>query len=283
MSTPGLLDRIRSLEASLSPAERRVAQVALHDPRGFATQPIGRLAERAGVSKPTVLRFCRSLGFAGLPPFKHELAAQLPGGLPYVHRALDAADHPHDVVSKLIDAALAAISEFRASVSAAAVMAAAERIGHARRIECFGVGNSGIVAQDAQHKLFQLGLNAHASCDPHVQVMAATQLGAGDCVLAISNSGRSRDVLEALAIASAQGAATIAITASGTPLAQAAQILLAVDHREDPQRFSPMLARLLHLLVIDLLTTAVALQRGPDAQTTLAEIKQQLGRLQQGS
>ena len=135
-----------------------------------------------------------------------------------------------------------------------------------QRIEFHGVGNSGIVAMDAQHKFFRLGVNAAAVSDAHVQVMSATMLKPGDCLVVISTSGRSTDLIDSAEIARKRGATLIVITASGSPLAQlgqgsATQVLLAVDHPEDYDRYSPMVSRLLHLVVIDILTTAVALRQ----------------------
>ena len=143
------------------------------------------------------------------------------------------------------------------------------------------MGNSGIVALDAQHKFFRLGVMAIAHSDGHVQVMSATMLQPGDCVVIISNSGRSRDLLDAAEIARKKGATTIVITASGSPLAQlgqgsSTQVLLAVDHPEDYDRYSPMVSRLLHLTVIDILTTAVALRLPGELRPLLQEIKRNL-------
>ncbi|MDP1172210.1 SIS domain-containing protein, partial [Klebsiella pneumoniae] len=75
--------------------------------------------------------------------------------------------------------------------------ALADAARHGKRIEFYGVGNSGIVAQDAQHKFFRLGVNTVATSDGHVQLMSATMLQQGDCAVIISNSGRSRDLLDA--------------------------------------------------------------------------------------
>ncbi|MEE9478769.1 MAG: SIS domain-containing protein, partial [Roseateles sp.] len=147
-------------------------------------------------------------------------------------------------------------------------------------IEFYGVGNSGIVAQDAQHKFFRLGVNTVATSDGHVQLMSATMLQQGDCAVIISNSGRSRDLLDAAEIARKKGATIIIITASASPLAQLAlgpgQILLAVDHPEDFDRYSPMVSRLLHLVAVDILTTGVALKLGQQLRPMLQEIKKNL-------
>jgi len=279
-----MLERVRASLPALSPAEGRVGKLLLADPRAFATLPVADLAERAHVSKPTVVRFCRSVGYDGLADFKRRLAGSVNEGVPFVHRAVDEDDKPSDVVVKVVDNAVAALLKYRNEAAGHAFERAIDALAEAgrrgRKIEFYGVGNSGIVAQDAQHKFFRLGVNAVACSDGHVQVMSATMLKPGDCVVIISNSGRSRDLLDAADIARRKGATLLVITASGSPLAQAAQggphVLLAVDHPEDYDRYSPMVSRLLHLLVIDILTTGVALRLGQELRPMLQEIKRNL-------
>jgi RpiR family carbohydrate utilization transcriptional regulator len=279
-----MLDRIRASLPALSPAEQRVAKLVLLDPRSFANLPVTALAERSQVSKPTVVRFCRSVGYNGLTDFKRKLSGSVNEGVPFVHRAVDEDDTCGDIIVKVIDNAVSALLRYRNDAAshayerAIAALADAGRSG--RRVDFYGVGNSGIVAQDAQHKFFRLGIHAAAVSDGHVQVMSATMLRPGDCVVIISNSGRSRDLLDAAEIARRHGATSIVITASGSPLAQCGQganhILLAVDHREDYDRYSPMVSRLLHLMVIDILATAVALRLPGDPRDLLQEIKRNL-------
>ena len=69
-----MLDRIRAALPALPPAEQRVAKLVLADARSFASLPVSELAERSHVSKPTVVRFCRSVGYDGLADFKLKLA-----------------------------------------------------------------------------------------------------------------------------------------------------------------------------------------------------------------
>ena len=269
-----MLDRIRASIPALPPAEQRVAKLLLSDPRSFATLPVSELSLRALVSKPTVVRFCRSVGYDGLADFKLKLAGSVNEGVPFVHRSVDDDDKAGDIVVKVIDNAVAAMLRYRNAAAAPAVERAIQALAQTgrqseqgRRIEFYGVGNSGIVALDAQHKFFRLGVTAAAVSDGHMQVMSATMLKPGDCAVIISNSGRSRDLLDVAEIARKRGATVIIITASGSPLAQEARhgsehILLAADHPEDADRYSPMVSRLLHLLIIDILTTGVALRLG---------------------
>ena len=279
-----ILERVKAALPALPPAEQRVAKLLLADARSFASLPVSELADRSHVSKPTVVRFCRSVGYDGLADFKLKLAGSVNEGVPFVHRAVDEDDKPKDIIVKVVDNAVSALLHYRNDAAGhafeRAIDALAASARHGRRIEFYGVGNSGIVAQDAQHKFFRLGVSTAATSDGHVQLMSATMLQPGDCAVIISNSGRSRDLLDAAEIARKKGATIIILTASASPLAQLAlgpnQILLAVDHPEDYDRYSPMVSRLLHLIAVDILTTGVALKLGQQLRPMLQEIKKNL-------
>ena len=265
-----MLERIRAAIPALPRAEQRVARLLLADPRAFASQPVVELARRAEVSKPTVVRFCRSVGYAGLADLKLKLAGTVNEGVPFVHRSVSDDDTPAELLVKVIDNAVAALLKYRntagAQSFARAIDALADAARRGRRIEFYGVGNSGIVALDAQHKFFRLGVHTAACSDGHVQVMSATMLREGDCAVVISNSGRSRDLIDTAEIARRKGATLIVISASASPLMHLAvstnQIALSADHGEDSDRYSPMVSRLLHLVAIDVLATGVALRLG---------------------
>ena len=275
-----MLDRIKASLPSLAPAEQRVGKLVLADPRAFANLPVTELADRAHVSKPTVVRFCRSMGYDGLSDFKLKLAGSVSEGVPFIHRSVDADDKTSDVAVKVIDNTVAAFLKYRNDASSFALEHAAQALADThktgRRIEFYGVGNSGIVAQDAQHKFFRLGLNTIAYSDGHMQVMSASMLQPGDCAVIISNSGRTRDLMDACDIARKRGATTIVITASGSPLAGIGHIHLTADHPEGYDKYSPMVSRLLHLLIIDILATSVALRIGEALQPALQGMKNNL-------
>ena len=275
-----MLERIKASLPSLAPAEQRVGKLVLADPRAFANLPVSELANRSHVSKPTVVRFCRSMGYDGLSDFKLKLAGSVSEGVPFIHRSVDVDDKTSDVAVKVIDNTVAAFLKYRNDVRFLVLEHAVKVLVDTqisnRRIEFYGVGNSGIVAQDAQHKFFRLGLNTIAYSDGHMQVMSASMLQPGDCVVIISNSGRTRDLMDACEIARQRGATTIVITASGSPLAGAGHIHLTADHPEGYDKYSPMVSRLLHLLIIDILATTVALRMGEKLQPLLRDMKNNL-------
>jgi RpiR family carbohydrate utilization transcriptional regulator len=276
-----MLDRIKACLPSLAPAEQRVAQLVLEDPGAFARQPISELAAQSRVSKPTVVRFCRSLGYDGLADFKLKLVGSVNEGVPFIHRSVDSDDKVSDVTVKVIDNAVAAFLKYRNEASTHAIGRAVDALLRAcqdhRRIEFIGAGNSGIVSQDAQHKFFRLGVHTVAHSDGHMQVMSASLLRPGDCLVVVSNSGRTRDLMDATDIARCNGACVIVITASGSPLASAGDIHLAADHPEGYDRYSPMVSRLMHLMIIDILATCVALRLDSQVlQPMLQDMKDKL-------
>src|SRR4029453_16031008 len=178
LGRPGgaMLDRIKASLPSLAPAEQRVGRLVLGDPRAFANLPVSELAARAHVGKPRVGRFCRSIGYDGLSDFKLKLAGSVSEGVPFIHRSVDADDKTGDVLVKVLDNTVAAFLKYRNDASSFAIEKAVEALASTyktgRRIEFYGVGNSGIVAQDAQHKFFRLGVNTIAYSDGHMQVMS---------------------------------------------------------------------------------------------------------------
>ena len=212
---------------------------------------------------------------------KLKLAASVGEGVPFIHRSVGVDDSASEVLVKVVDNTVATLLRYRNDASTAAIGRAVDAIagacGRRARLEFYGVGKSGIVAQDAQHKFFRLGFHTAALSDGHLQIMGASLLGEGDCLVLLSNSGRARDLIDACGIARRNGATTVAITASGSPLARAADIHVAADHREDHERFSPMVSRLLHLMIVDVLATCVALRIGSQAlQPTLRRMKNNL-------
>lgn len=211
-----MLSKISESLDSLSNAERKVAECALSEPKWFVHAAVAEIAEQAQVSQPTVIRFCRSLGYKGLPEFKLALSASISqNGLPFVHAELNTDDNMGDVMEKVLGNTAAALLGARRSLDENELENAIAMLSHARRIEFYGVGNSGIVAQDAQHKFFRFGVSTVAYSDTHIQLMAAV-LTAQDVLVVISNSGSSIELLDAVSIAKENGAKVIVITRAGS-------------------------------------------------------------------
>jgi glucokinase len=254
-----LTDRVQQLLHELSPAEQRVAALVIEHPRKMLSEPIAEIARLADVSQPTVIRFCRSLGFQGLAEFKLKFAGSLTGTIPVRHSQVRMTDSTHDLSAKVIDNTVSAILKFRDALDVHAIDRAIELLRRARRVEFYALGNARAVALDGQHKFFRFRIPAASYGDSHLLNLAAGLLGPGDVVIAISTGGQLPELLEAVDTARARGADIIAITASRSPLARKASVCLAVDHSEDSTSFLSMISRILQLLLIDIMSVGISL------------------------
>lgn len=272
MST-NILERLKSDPSCLSKSERKVAQVILLDPNKAIRSSIASLAKAADVSEPTVNRFCRSLDCTGFPDFKLKLAQCLATGTPYVNRNVEASDRVEDYSGKIFDATIAAITDARRSIDPNALTRAVDALSQARRIEFYGLGASGSVSQDAQHKFFRLNTPCVAYVDVLQQRMAAAAAKPGDVIVIISNTGRTISLVETAQIARDSGATVIALSSPHSPLAKASNIILGVESSENTDMYTPMSSRIVHLTVLDVLSMGVTLQLGPEFQSHLRRIK----------
>jgi glucokinase len=254
-----LMERVQHLQHELSPAEQRVATLVLEHPRKVLSEPIAEIARLADVSQPTVIRFCRSLGFSGLADFKLKFAGSLTGTIPVRHSQVRMTDSTHDLSAKVIDNTVSAILKFRDQLDVNSIDRAIEILRRAKRVEFYAMGNSRVVALDGQHKFFRFRIPTSSYGDSHLFSLAAELLGPGDVVIAISTAGQLPELLSAVDTARAAGADVIAITSSKSALARKASICLAVDHSEDSTTFLSMISRILQLLLIDIMAVGISL------------------------
>ncbi|HEY4295604.1 MAG TPA: MurR/RpiR family transcriptional regulator [Paraburkholderia sp.] len=273
-----MLSQVEEMRDQLRPSERKLADYVIEAPREVLDLSMTEVAARAGVSQPTIARFCHALGFSGFREFKIRLAQGIAAEVPAVYRDVRPDEPTPGVAAKVLDRTIGALIQVRNNLSSDSVAAAIELLAQARRIEFYGAGGSGVAALDVQHKFFRLGMPSVAYSDPHTFLMSSALLGKGDVVVAISNTGRTRDIIDAAKAALNAGAKVIAITHGNSPLARLATVGLFANVDEDTDIFSPMTSRVSHLAIGDILAVGVALSRGPELLEKLAQAKEVIHR-----
>jgi RpiR family transcriptional regulator, carbohydrate utilization regulator len=271
-----LLDQIRELIGTLAPAEAKVAQLALAQPSIFIQTAVIDIAAQAGVSQPTVVRFCRSLGATGLRDFKLRLAAALQIKSAGPHPSVNPDDSMADLSVKVLDAGVQAIRAVSSTLDMKTLEQVLRALKQARRVDFVGIGQSALVAQDAKQKFFRFGLHCEAYSDPALQVMSAAQLQAKDLLVLISASGRSPELFDAIKVARIAGAKVLSIGAPGSPVDSLADWALNARLVDDPDVHLPMLGRLQHLMIIDILAVAYSQRLGSAARNHQQMLKRVL-------
>jgi DNA-binding MurR/RpiR family transcriptional regulator len=256
--------RIRALVPTLAPAERRVAKQVCDDPAAAAGSTIGQLAAASATSVTTVTRFSRAVGFTGYPALRLALAtelgrSQVAGGRAVVGGDIGPGDDLEQVVEKVAFADARAVEETAEQLDVGVLRRVIESIVAAPRVDVYGVGANAFVALDLQQKLHRIGRVAFAWSDPHVAMTSAALLGPGDVAVGLSHSGTTRDTVDALDRARANGVTTIAITNfPRSPIAAVADHVLTTAARETTFRSGATASRLAQLTVVDCVFVGVA-------------------------
>lgn len=279
LRVPDIIAQIKDRYPSLSPSERSVADAVLSDVHAAVAASNAQIAIRAGVSQPSVTRFCRAIGCEGVRDFKLQLARSLVVGELFlaVDKSAPVAatnDSLPPFWGSVFGEARLALREVESQLDPTLVLKAAACIAPARRVVALGLGgSSSTLAEETQNRLFRFGIPITACKDPYVARMTVSTFRPDDVFIAISAKGRTREVVECVELARHYRARTIAITTPGSDLANAAEIALTTFIAEYPDALTPSASRFAFLTIIDLLAAATGYQMGPLARENLRRIK----------
>ncbi len=276
-----LLKSIADSKDKLRKSEQKVADYVLANPHEVIHMRIVDLASEANVSEPTVVRFCRALNYDGFQDFKLTLAQGLASNTSFEKFSLDTKDTVIEFKQKIFDSMIGNLINIREQLDPETLEEAIDVLAKANRVEFYGFGASAPVCADAQHKFYRLMISAAAYSDPHMQTISALTLTQGDVVVAISQTGRTKDLLHTVKLVKEAGATVITLCPGTTPLAELATIPIHVDVEEDKDLSTLMSSRVVHLVVIDILAVGVAMKLGPALFDHLKTIKRSLRSLRQ--
>lgn len=281
MNSFNLLKSIADAHANLRKSEQKVADFVLANPNEVIHMRIVDLASEANVSEPTVVRFCRALNYDGFQDFKLTLAQGLASNTNFEQFSLNSKDTVTEFKEKIFDSMIGNLLNIKEQLDTETVESAIDSIAKARRVEFYGFGASAPVCTDASHKFHRLKVSSNSYSDPHMQAISAVSLDERDVVVAISQTGRTKDLLHTVKLVKDTGTTVISLCPSNTPLSDAATIPIHIDLEEDKDLSTLMSSRVLHLVVIDVLAVGVAMKLGPGLIDHLKTIKRSLRSLRQ--
>lgn len=253
-----ILDTIGALQHSLTKTEKKIAAAILSQPQLLDQCSLSEVASHLDVGEATFIRFCRTLGFKGYTDFKLDLAIELATKAQENQGLLDtevsSQDSAKEIALKLQTSLSNVVSETINLLDFDVLEAVVAELQQARRILLFGVGSSGITAEDAKHKLMRIGLQTDAITNNHFMYMQASLLQAGDVVIGISHSGYSVETTKALKIARQNGATTIALTHNlRSAITEVADYVLINGNRQGQMQGDSLGTKMAQLFVLDLI------------------------------
>ncbi len=267
--------KIKVLYNEMGKAEKRIADWLFQNPKAILSLSIVDLAEKCEVSEATIVRFSKRLGLSGYQELKISLASE--SGISTVNTGINENDTAYEMFEKACNDVYYSLELTKKALNSENLALAAEKICQANKIVIFGLGNSASVARDAGHKFMRAGLNAVSYSDNHMQVIAASHLGKNDVAIAISHSGSSKDIVDALKITKEHGATTIALTNKGkSPLLKYADIVLTTASTETEYSILALNSRIAQLTIIDSLYYYVVYNRSEKATQSIKETEHSL-------
>lgn len=253
---------ISSSYKSLTKAEQKVADFVTKNTHEAVYSSVTDLAEKANVGETTVIRFCRKLGYRGFQDFKLAVAQNLVSPSEQVHGKIEDGDNLSVVAKKITSQIIYSLESTLSLLQQTSFEKVVEKITTASKLYFFGVGSSGITAEDAKHRFMRLGYHVEHSSDSHIMAMNAALVSKEDIVFGISTSGSTKDVVDAIRIAKENNAFVVCITShSKSPITQYADVILLAASKETPLQGGAFSSKIAQLHLLDILTTAVALKR----------------------
>jgi len=275
LGTQNVIVKIKAIYTSLSSREKAVADYILKNPQEIIHLSITEFSENSSVAEATIFRFCKRLGFRGYQAFKIALASEVVEPIKNIHEEIKEEDKVLTLAEKVFTGHIEAIKDTLNLLDGLVLENIVETLSRATRIDFYGSGGSSAIAMDAYHKFLRTGINCHAHSDGHQQIISAALLGPGQAAIGISHSGSNKDVIEALRIAKANGAATIAITNHyKSPLTKEADYVLYTTSRETYFRSEALASRLVQLSLIDVLHVAVSVKKQEETLGNLQKIRE---------
>ncbi|MFD0966791.1 MurR/RpiR family transcriptional regulator [Seminibacterium arietis] len=253
-----ILDTIGALYNSLTKTEKKIASMILSSPDLLSRCSLSEIAQQFDVGEATFIRFCRTLGFKGFTDFKLQLSIELATKKKQSNLLLESnitkSDDAKHIAEKLQNSINKVINETINLLDFNQLKKVVSVIRKAKRIFLFGVGSSGITAEDTKNKLMRIGLQVDAISNNHFMYMQASLMNSHDVVIGISHSGYSKETTHALQIAKKNKATTIALTHNlRSPITEVADYVLINGHKQGQLQGDSIGTKIAQLFVLDLI------------------------------
>ncbi len=268
------LQKIREIYSELKDAEKRVAEYILQNPHDIIHYSITELAETCKSGEATVFRLCKRLGYKGYQELKIKIASEVISPIEDIHEEIKEEDNSFMIIQKIINSNIYSLTQTMKMNDANKVDDMVELLNNCDQILFFGMAGSAAIALDGYHKFIKTGKKCIYHNDTHFQAMVAAMLGENDCIIAISNSGSNKELIENLTTAREKGAKIISITSNGkSPIAKVSDFVLVSFGKESKFKTEAMDSRISALALIDCLFVGLCLKNKEDYYKNLVGIR----------
>lgn len=275
MKSPlGIMFKLGGDTDEFTPQERKIKQYIRENLRSAATLSISEFAKTVGVSKSTLSRFCRRLGYENYRDFALALAEESAVAISRVNEGVVQGETASDIALAILNTERKALEQTCEMLQSADLSGIADILLQANRVAIFSIGGSACAAMDLYHKLSRLGISCMMQTDMTFQKVLVTQLKKGDVAYVISLSGYDYDMIKIARKARAKGAAVVAMVNDyDCPLAKESDHLLYGAFLDNFLYTGTTESRLSLMYIIDVLFTLLSIRGAPETIINLQETK----------
>ncbi|HAH78871.1 MAG TPA: MurR/RpiR family transcriptional regulator [Ruminococcaceae bacterium] len=274
------LYKIRQGMPSYTDTEKKLADYILHHAGEVTFSSAQKLGREVGVSAAAVIRFSHRLGYRGFTALKIDLAADRSEQISGLDDVISESDSMETVLQKAKNLNGMLQDQAFHMVNTESLQRAVDVLRKCRNVYLFGFGGSGIVCTDFMEKLSRIGRSVIYRTDLHDQIAMAALMTERDVALAVSYSGRTREVNTGMRLARELGATTIAVTQfKKSPLTRLADILLYIPTTERELRIGAIASRNASLILTDLLYLGLAKENFKKTKECLVKTRNATERL----
>lgn len=263
-----ILDQIKANQSFMSAVENKIANFILGKPKQFVGYSLAQFALEVGVSQGSIVNFANKHAGGGYPELKLAVASCLAG--------VDSLEKvPLGFLEKRIASINKAFISTRSQNDERMIKQVAELILSVKKVEIYGVYRSAVVATDFYYQLLQLGIPANFVSDVLTCAVSASLLHNDSLVIAVSSSGRTKDVIDAVKLAKQNGVKVVCITANkNSPLAKLSDYVLVACACQTAEQMA-MEIRLSQLVITDAICEHIyeqLLKTGKQNNSTMQKI-----------
>ncbi len=266
------LIKLQTVYDSLKSAEKKAADFVLSQSDFFVNATITEAAEQAECSEATFVRLAKRLGYSGYPEMKAAFSEEMYLDKTTPYNDIGAQDEPLEVMAKVFKSSIQALTDTLQIIDKEEYTKALKTIDEARKILFCGVGDAFAVIRSGYQKFLRMGMDVQASADMDIQLICLANMSAGDVMIVVSHSGRTKNILEVVKYARNKGIIIIAITNYAvSPLVKNADIILLTSAFTEHLSGEIMSKRVTQLCVLESLYINLLLINGTDFKNQLSK------------
>ncbi len=209
-----ILSQLKSDFEYMSAVEKKIASKILENPEKFIGYSMTELASEAKVSQGSIINFSNKFAGNGFPVLKMKIAACLNDYQAKPFNFVEHTDGLKEIFKKVNENLFSALQNTFDLNSEERLKKVADKILQVKKVEIYGIFRSAVVATDLYYQLLQLGIPVSSVADVLTCAISASMLDSDSLFIAVSASGQTKDVLDAVKIAHENGVFVVGFTSN---------------------------------------------------------------------